>query len=133
MHVTTVIVFQRIFGSKLDPQLRYFGRSLDSYKDLNGDTIPDVSVGAYGKVVQLWSRGVASVSAQAAFNPNKINIFSKPCDVNGRKLSCFNTNLCFRAAFRPKKPVGPIGKSDDLSGRSTLLFLLTLLLPFGSI
>ncbi|XP_075955774.1 integrin alpha-2 [Anarhichas minor] len=106
---------QRIFGSKLDPQLQYFGRSLDSDKDLNDDTIPDISIGAYGKVVQLWSRGVASVSAKASFNPDKINIFNKPCDINGRKLTCFNTNLCFTAAFRPKKPVGPIDISYTLT------------------
>lgn len=48
------ILGQRILGSKLDPQLQYFGRSLDSFKDLNDDTIPDISIGAYGKVVQLW-------------------------------------------------------------------------------
>ncbi|XP_049907634.1 integrin alpha-2 [Epinephelus moara] len=106
---------QRILGSKLDPQLQYFGRSLDSYQDLNDDTVPDISIGAYGKVVQLWSRGVASVSAKASFNPNKINIINKPCDINGRKLSCFNTNLCFSAAFRPKKPVGPIDISYTLN------------------
>lgn len=46
--------FQKILGSSLDPQLQYFGRSLDAYADLNDDGIPDVSVGAYGKVVQLW-------------------------------------------------------------------------------
>uniref|UniRef100_A0A8C2WKB6 Integrin subunit alpha 2 n=1 Tax=Cyclopterus lumpus TaxID=8103 RepID=A0A8C2WKB6_CYCLU len=106
---------KQILGSKLDPQMQYFGRSLDSYKDLNDDTIPDISIGAYGKVVQLWSRGVASVSAKASFNPNKINIFNKPCDLNGRKLTCFNTNLCFRAAFRPKEPVGPIDISYTLT------------------
>uniref|UniRef100_A0A3Q3WBF3 VWFA domain-containing protein n=1 Tax=Mola mola TaxID=94237 RepID=A0A3Q3WBF3_MOLML len=99
---------QRILGSKLEPQLQYFGRSLDSYQDLNGDSLPDISIGAYGKVVQLWSRGVASVTAEASFNPNKINIFNKPCDINGRKHSCFDTNLCFTASFRPKNPVGPI-------------------------
>ncbi|KAK5932222.1 hypothetical protein CgunFtcFv8_003945 [Champsocephalus gunnari] len=106
---------QRIFGSKLDPQLQYFGRSLDSYTDLNDDTIPDISIGAYGKVVQLWSRGVASVTAGASFKPDKINIFNKPCNINGRKLTCFNTNLCFSAAFRPKKPVGPIDISYTLT------------------
>ncbi|XP_022620988.1 integrin alpha-2 [Seriola dumerili] len=106
---------QRILGSKLDSQLQYFGRSLDSFKDLNDDTLPDISVGAYGKVVQLWSRGVAYVTAKASFNPNKINIFNKPCDINGRKLSCFNTNLCFSAEFRPKNPVGPIDISYTLT------------------
>lgn len=49
-----LFLFQRILGSSLDPKLQYFGRSLDCIKDLNDDTLPDVSVGAYGKVVQLW-------------------------------------------------------------------------------
>lgn len=52
--VVCMFIWQRIFGSKHDPLLQYFGRSLDSFNDLNDDTIPDVSVGAYGKVVQLW-------------------------------------------------------------------------------
>nr|XP_020449586.1 integrin alpha-2 [Monopterus albus] len=106
---------QRILGSKLDPQLQYFGRSLDSDSDLNDDTLPDISIGSYGKVVQLWSRGVASVAAKASFNPDKINILSKDCDINGRKHSCFNTNLCFSASFRPTKPVGPIDISYTLT------------------
>ncbi|XP_028270161.1 integrin alpha-2 isoform X2 [Parambassis ranga] len=106
---------QRILGSKLDPQLQYFGRSLDSYQDLNDDTLPDISIGAYGKVVQLWSRGVASVTAAASFQPDKINILSKLCDINGRKLTCFNANLCFTAAFRPKNPVGPIDVTYTLT------------------
>lgn len=38
----------------MDPELQYFGRSLDGSGDLNGDTIPDISVGAHGKAVQLW-------------------------------------------------------------------------------
>ncbi|XP_017267704.1 integrin alpha-2 [Kryptolebias marmoratus] len=102
---------QRILGSKLDPHLQYFGRSLDSFKDLNDDTIPDISIGAYGKVVQLWSRGVGVVTATATFSPDKINIFDKLCDINGRKHSCFNTNVCLKASFRPKTPVGPINVS----------------------
>ncbi|XP_060928114.1 integrin alpha-2 [Limanda limanda] len=106
---------QRIFGSKLDSKLQFFGRSLDSFHDLNDDSLPDISIGAYGKVVQLWSRGVASVSTKASFNPDKINIFNKPCTVSGRKLSCFIANLCFSAAFRPKNPVGPIDISYTLT------------------
>lgn len=56
------------------------------------------------------SRGVATVSAAGSFNPDKINIFNKACEINRRKHSCFNTNLCFTATFRPNNPVGPIGK-----------------------
>ncbi|RVE67947.1 hypothetical protein OJAV_G00086900 [Oryzias javanicus] len=100
---------QRIVGSKLDAQLKYFGRALDSTKDLNGDSIPDISIGAYGKVVQLWSRGVASVTASASFSPDKINIFNKQCNIKGRALTCFNTKLCFTASFKPKNSMGPIG------------------------
>ncbi|KAM9394050.1 integrin alpha-2 [Pholidichthys leucotaenia] len=106
---------QRILGSQVDPQLQYFGRSLDSFRDLNDDTLPDISVGAYGKVVQLWSRGVASVTVAASFSPDKINIFNKPCNINGHQLSCFNTKLCFTAKFRPENPVGPIDISYTLT------------------
>ncbi|XP_054895470.1 integrin alpha-2 [Poeciliopsis prolifica] len=99
---------QRILGSKLNPQLQFFGRSLDSTKDLNGDNIPDISIGAYGSVVQLWSRGVAVVTAKASFKPDKISILNKDCDISGRKLSCFTVTICFSASFRPTNPVGPI-------------------------
>ncbi|XP_049618994.1 integrin alpha-2 isoform X1 [Syngnathus scovelli] len=106
---------QRIYGSKMDPQVKFFGRSLDSYKDLNDDTLADISVGAYGKVVQLWSRGVATLSATASFKPEKIDIFSKSCDVNGRKMTCFNSNLCFSPTFRPQNPVGPMDLTYTLT------------------
>ncbi|KAM9541375.1 integrin alpha-2-like [Salvelinus alpinus] len=106
---------QRILGSKLDPALKYFGRSLDANSDLNDDTIPDVSVGAYGKVVQLWSRGLAVVTARATFNPDKVNILSKTCRVSGRLVSCFNTTVCFSATFRPNISVGPVALRYNLT------------------
>ncbi|XP_072288782.1 integrin alpha-2-like [Eucyclogobius newberryi] len=106
---------QKIYGSKLDPQMQFFGRSLDSYRDLNGDTLPDVSVGAYGKVVQLWSRGVASVTSTVTFTPDKINILSQLCDIKGRKVSCFKAEVCFTTKFRPKTPVGPLDISYTLT------------------
>ncbi|XP_067084034.1 integrin alpha-2-like [Osmerus mordax] len=99
---------QRILGSKLDSKMQYFGRSLDSYGDLNGDTIPDVSVGAHGKVIQLWSLGVATVIVRVSFTPDNINILNKPCLISGRKLSCFEAKVCFTASFKPKNPVGPV-------------------------
>ncbi|XP_059920418.1 integrin alpha-2 isoform X2 [Gadus macrocephalus] len=106
---------QRILGSELDPKLQYFGRSIDGHGDLNDDTIPDVSVGAYGKVVQLWSCGLATVTAKASFTPDKISILSKPCLISGRKVSCFSTKICFTAVFRPKNPIGPIDLSYNLT------------------
>ncbi|XP_072514828.1 integrin alpha-2 [Salminus brasiliensis] len=98
---------QKILGSKLDSTLKFFGRSLDGSGDLNGDSLPDVSVGGYGNVLQLWSRGVAVVTAKVTFTPDRINILSKPCTFSGRMVSCFAAKVCFSAAFRPANPVGP--------------------------
>lgn len=65
------------------------------------------------------SRGVASVTTEASFEPNKINVFNRLCDINGQKYSCFDTKVCFTASFRPKKPIGPVGTFDQLSGFSS--------------
>uniref|UniRef100_A0A671T6P5 Integrin alpha-2-like n=1 Tax=Sinocyclocheilus anshuiensis TaxID=1608454 RepID=A0A671T6P5_9TELE len=98
---------QKIVGTKLDPALKFFGRSLDGRGDMNGDSIPDVAVGAFGKVVQLWSRGVAVVTAKVSFTPDKISILSKPCRYSGRQVSCFKAKVCFSATFKPANPLGP--------------------------
>ncbi|XP_022541026.2 integrin alpha-2 [Astyanax mexicanus] len=106
---------QKILGSKLDATLKFFGRSLDGSGDLNGDSLPDVSVGGYGNVLQLWSRGVAVVSASVTFTPDRINILSKSCNFGGRMVSCFSAKVCFSAAFRPVKPVGPAAIKYNLT------------------
>lgn len=50
------LLFQKILGSDgaFRSRLQYFGRAVDGHEDLNGDSITDVSVGAFGQVVQLW-------------------------------------------------------------------------------
>uniref|UniRef100_A0A8C2FYQ6 VWFA domain-containing protein n=1 Tax=Cyprinus carpio TaxID=7962 RepID=A0A8C2FYQ6_CYPCA len=106
---------QKIVGTKLDPALKFFGRSLDGSGDMNGDSIPDVSVGALGKVVQLWSRGVAVVTAKVSFTPDKISILSKPCRYSGRQVSCFKAKVCFRATFKPANPLGPVDIKYNLT------------------
>ncbi|XP_067254283.1 integrin alpha-2 isoform X3 [Chanodichthys erythropterus] len=97
---------QKIIGTKLDPAMKYFGRSLDGRGDMNEDSIPDVTVGAFGKVVQLWSRAVAVVTAKVSFTPDKISILSKPCRYSGRQVSCFKAKVCFSATFKPTNLLG---------------------------
>ncbi|XP_051765574.1 integrin alpha-2-like isoform X1 [Ctenopharyngodon idella] len=106
---------QKIIGTKLDPAMKYFGRSLDGRGDMNEDSIPDVTVGAFGKVVQLWSRAVAVVTAKVSFTPDKISILSKPCRYSGRQVSCFKAKVCFSATFKPMNPLGPVDIKYNLS------------------
>lgn len=86
---------QKILGSDgaFKSHLQFFGRSLDGYGDLNGDSITDVSIGALGQVVQLWSQSVADVATEASFTPDKIILLNKEAKIT--------LKLCFRAKFRP--------------------------------
>ncbi|KAF5912087.1 hypothetical protein HPG69_003361, partial [Diceros bicornis minor] len=88
---------QKILGSDgaFRSRLQYFGRSLDGYGDLNGDSITDVSIGAFGQVVQLWSQSIADVSVDASFTPEKITLLNKNAEIS--------LKLCFSAKFRPTK------------------------------
>uniref|UniRef100_A0A8C1ZAR7 Integrin subunit alpha 2 n=1 Tax=Cyprinus carpio TaxID=7962 RepID=A0A8C1ZAR7_CYPCA len=106
---------QKILGSKLGSVLRFFGRSLDSRVDMNSDSIPDISVGAAGKAVQLWSRGVAAVTTTVSFNPEKISILSKPCMFGGRMVSCVLAKVCFRSKFRPTVSLGEVDIKYNLT------------------
>ncbi|KAM8960865.1 integrin alpha-2 [Pelodytes ibericus] len=84
---------QKILGSTVSQSLQYFGRSVDGHKDLNGDSITDLSVGAFGKVVQLWSLGIADVTVNASFIPEHIILTNKNCEIT--------VKICFSALFRP--------------------------------
>ncbi|XP_005604336.1 integrin alpha-2 [Equus caballus] len=88
---------QKILGSDgaFRSRLQYFGRAVDGHEDLNGDSITDVSVGAFGQVVQLWSQSIADVSVDASFTPEKITLFNKNAEIS--------LKLCFSAKFRPTK------------------------------
>ncbi|XP_041519678.1 integrin alpha-2 [Microtus oregoni] len=86
---------QKILGSDgaFRSQLQFFGRSLDGYGDLNGDSITDVSIGALGQVVQLWSQSIADVAIEALFTPDKITLLNKDAKIT--------LKLCFSATFKP--------------------------------
>ncbi|CAH2296365.1 integrin alpha-2 [Pelobates cultripes] len=84
---------QKILGSSFSKPLLYFGRSLDGHRDLNGDSITDMSVGAFDTVIQLWSQGIVDVTVKASFTPEQIILTNKNCEVSVR--------ICFSSVFRP--------------------------------
>ncbi|OXB80172.1 UNVERIFIED_CONTAM: hypothetical protein H355_011630 [Colinus virginianus] len=88
---------QKILGSDsaFGKQLKFFGRSVDGHRDLDDNDITDVSVGADGNVVLLWSQSIANVSIIASFVPEKISLQNKNTEIT--------VKICFQATFRPAK------------------------------
>ncbi|NXL09626.1 ITA2 protein, partial [Mesembrinibis cayennensis] len=88
---------QKILGSDsaFGQRLQFFGRSVDGHRDLDDDDITDVSVGADGNVVLLWSRSIANVSIIASFKPEKISLLNMNTEIT--------VKICFQATFRPAK------------------------------
>ncbi|XP_067841746.1 integrin alpha-2-like isoform X2 [Heptranchias perlo] len=107
---------QKIQASKINSKLQYFGLSIDGQKDLNGDTITDLSIGSIGNVVQLWSRSIANVSVTVIFEPTKLSILNKTCVVNGKNQICGQIKICFQATVKPEKP----GSSINIRYSATL-------------
>ncbi|XP_055489961.1 integrin alpha-2 [Leucoraja erinacea] len=107
---------QKIQASAFNSQLQYFGLSIDGQKDLNGDSITDLTVGSIGNVVQLWSRNIANVSVTVMFDPTKISILTKSCIINGNSQTCDKIKICFQASIKPEKS----GSSIDIGYKLTL-------------
>uniref|UniRef100_A0A9J8CJJ7 Integrin subunit alpha 11 n=1 Tax=Cyprinus carpio carpio TaxID=630221 RepID=A0A9J8CJJ7_CYPCA len=94
---------QRIAAGDIFPGLRYFGRSVHGMMDVNGDELIDLSVGALGAAVLLWSRSVVRVGISIHFEPSKINVFNKDCIRGGREVSCMLATVCLN--ITPRTPI----------------------------
>ncbi|XP_005351995.1 integrin alpha-L [Microtus ochrogaster] len=70
---------QRIQGTQVSPGIRWFGRSIHGVKDLGGDRLADVVVGAEGRVIVLSSRPVVDVVTEMSFSPNEIPVHEVEC------------------------------------------------------
>ncbi|XP_062858861.1 integrin alpha-M-like isoform X2 [Trichomycterus rosablanca] len=64
---------QRISGSSVSTELRFFGFSLSqSALDHSKDNLPDLAIGAKGAVLVLRSRPIVRLETSVTFNPSKI-------------------------------------------------------------
>uniref|UniRef100_A0A674NTB8 Integrin subunit alpha 10 n=1 Tax=Takifugu rubripes TaxID=31033 RepID=A0A674NTB8_TAKRU len=86
---------QRIPGSSLSPSLQYFGRSVSTRLDLDGDELIDLAVGAHGSAVLLSSRSIVQINVSLSFQPHSINVIQKTCQRGGRESACLNATACF--------------------------------------
>lgn len=63
----------------MSPGVRWFGRSIHGVKDLGGDRLADVVVGAEGQVIVLSSRPVVDIATELSFSPDEIPVHEVEC------------------------------------------------------
>nr|KAF6440836.1 integrin subunit alpha L [Rousettus aegyptiacus] len=89
---------QRIEGTQVFPGIRWFGRSIHGVKDLGGDNLTDVAVGAEGQVIVLSSRPVVDIVTLMSFSPAEIPVHEVECSysTSNKKKEGVNVTVCFQ-------------------------------------
>ncbi|KAF6124909.1 integrin subunit alpha L [Phyllostomus discolor] len=89
---------QRIEGIQVFPGIRWFGRSIHGVKDLGGDGLADVAVGAEGQVMVLSSRPVVDIITLMSFSPAEIPVHEVECSysTSNKKKEGVNITVCFQ-------------------------------------
>ncbi|XP_011376967.1 integrin alpha-L isoform X1 [Pteropus vampyrus] len=89
---------QRIEGTQVFPGIRWFGRSIHGVKDLGGDGLTDVAVGAEGQVIVLRSRPVVDIVTLMSFYPAEIPVHEVECSypTSNKKKKGVNVTVCFQ-------------------------------------
>lgn len=107
--VSTVLQFsQRIYASDIRrvPALQSFGYSLADTRgvDVDGNTYPDIAVGAYesDSVVLLRTRPIVNIVTRLSNLPDKVNPANTSC-FDGSPYNCFNVTTCLRFTAEPKE------------------------------
>uniref|UniRef100_A0A8C3X879 Integrin subunit alpha L n=1 Tax=Catagonus wagneri TaxID=51154 RepID=A0A8C3X879_9CETA len=89
---------QRIEGSQISSGIQWFGRSIHGVKDLGGDGLADVAVGAEGQVIVLSSRPVVDIIATMTFSPAEIPVHEVECSysASNQKKDGVKLQVCFQ-------------------------------------
>uniref|UniRef100_A0A8C9PUI4 Integrin subunit alpha L n=1 Tax=Spermophilus dauricus TaxID=99837 RepID=A0A8C9PUI4_SPEDA len=101
---------QRIAGSQMFSGIHWFGRSIHGVKDLGGDGLADVAVGAEGQVIVLRSRPVVDVITVISFSPAEIPVHEVECSYSAshKKKEGVNITVCFQLKSLIRKFQGPL-------------------------
>nr|XP_020757278.1 integrin alpha-L isoform X1 [Odocoileus virginianus texanus] len=89
---------QRIEGTQMSSGIQWFGRSIHGVKDLSGDGLADVAVGAEGQVIVLSSRPVVDIITNMSFSPAEIPVHEVECSysTSNQKKEGVNITVCFQ-------------------------------------
>ncbi|XP_039620900.1 integrin alpha-X-like isoform X2 [Polypterus senegalus] len=99
---------QRIEASQVSGGLQYFGQSVHGIMDISGDNIPDLVIGALGKVFVLRSRPIFEVRTNMKFSPDMIKVESGDCE---SKYTEHTLTLCFILTKKTKDNQGQLSAS----------------------
>ncbi|XP_045141518.1 integrin alpha-L [Echinops telfairi] len=100
---------QRIKGTQVFSGIQWFGRSIHGGKDLGGDGLPDVAVGAEGQVIVLSSRPVVDIVTSMAYSPAEIPVHEVECSPSsGGKKEGVNITTCFQVKSLVPQFRGPL-------------------------
>uniref|UniRef100_A0A8D2IMN6 Integrin subunit alpha L n=1 Tax=Urocitellus parryii TaxID=9999 RepID=A0A8D2IMN6_UROPR len=101
---------QRIAGSQMFSGIHWFGRSIHGVKDLGGDGLADVAVGAEGQVIVLRSRPVVDVITVISFSPAEIPVHEVECSYSAshKKKEGVNITVCFQLKSLIPRFQGPL-------------------------
>ncbi|XP_069426997.1 integrin alpha-L isoform X1 [Ovis canadensis] len=89
---------QRIEGTQMFSGIQWFGRSIHGVKDLGGDGLADVAVGAEGQVIVLSSRPVVDIITSMSFSPAEIPVREVECSysTSNQEKEGVNITVCFQ-------------------------------------
>uniref|UniRef100_A0A8D1EAR0 VWFA domain-containing protein n=1 Tax=Sus scrofa TaxID=9823 RepID=A0A8D1EAR0_PIG len=101
---------QRIAGAQMFSEIRWFGRSIHGVKDLGGDGLADVAVGAEGQVIVLSSRPVVDINTTIEFSPAEIPMHEVECSysTSNQKKEGVNLIVCFQVKSLISQFQGPL-------------------------
>ncbi|XP_064331630.1 integrin alpha-X-like isoform X2 [Phalacrocorax carbo] len=87
---------QRVSGAQFSSGPRYFGQAISGGRDLTGDRLPDVAVGARGQVLLLRSQPLLRVRVTVAFQPQEIPKAAFDCqEEEAPKGEVAKADICF--------------------------------------
>ncbi|XP_033074017.1 integrin alpha-L isoform X5 [Trachypithecus francoisi] len=89
---------QRIEGTQVLSGVQWFGRSIHGVKDLEGDGLADVAVGAESQMIVLSSRPVVDVVSLMSFSPAEIPVHEVECShsTSNKMKEGVNITICFQ-------------------------------------